>query len=132
VFLTSFLPRNLRRRALKDSIRHDTRVKGAIRKHLKDLIAEENIITKSRWNNSVFHFSDGDNWPQDNPGCKALIAQLLDHAAVVGYGEIRYRAPAIYHHRHQEDVYQALQTLLVKKEGMGSSPVLGNAAFQVG
>jgi uncharacterized sporulation protein YeaH/YhbH (DUF444 family) len=49
VFLTSFLPRKLRRRALKNSIRHDTRVKEAIRKNLKDLIAEENIITKSRW-----------------------------------------------------------------------------------
>jgi uncharacterized protein len=39
------LPWDLRRRALKDSIRHDKRVKEAIRKNLKELIAEENIIT---------------------------------------------------------------------------------------
>ena len=39
------LPWDLRRRALKDSIRHDTRVKDAIRKHLKELIAEETILT---------------------------------------------------------------------------------------
>lgn len=41
----SEIPWDLRRRALKDSIRHDTRVKEAIRKNLKELIAEENIIT---------------------------------------------------------------------------------------
>ena len=39
------IPWDLRRRALKDSIRHDKRVKEAIRQNLKELIAEENIIT---------------------------------------------------------------------------------------
>src|SRR4029450_14152913 len=39
------IPWDLRRRALKDSMRHDKRVKEAIRTNLKDLIAEENIIT---------------------------------------------------------------------------------------
>ncbi|HXH11535.1 MAG TPA: DUF444 family protein, partial [Alphaproteobacteria bacterium] len=39
------LPWDLRRRALKDSMRHDKRVKAAIRQHLKELIAEETIIT---------------------------------------------------------------------------------------
>ncbi|MBI1745129.1 MAG: DUF444 family protein [Acidobacteria bacterium] len=39
------IPWDLRRRGLKDSIRHDKRVKDAIRKNLKELIAEENIIT---------------------------------------------------------------------------------------
>ena len=38
------VPWDLRRRALKDSIRHDKRVKDAIRRNLKELIAEENII----------------------------------------------------------------------------------------
>src|ERR671918_103757 len=41
----SDIPWDLRRRALKDSIRHDKRVKEAIRKNLKELIAEVNIIT---------------------------------------------------------------------------------------
>lgn len=39
------LPWDLRRRALQDSMRHDKRVKEAIRQHLKELIAEETLIT---------------------------------------------------------------------------------------
>src|SRR5262245_18430593 len=39
------LPWDLRRRGLKDSLRHDQRVKEAIRKNLRELIAEEAIIT---------------------------------------------------------------------------------------
>jgi uncharacterized sporulation protein YeaH/YhbH (DUF444 family) len=38
-------PWELRRRGLKDSLRHDQRVKEAIRKNLRELIAEEAIIT---------------------------------------------------------------------------------------
>ncbi|TSD03681.1 MAG: hypothetical protein Greene071436_271 [Parcubacteria group bacterium Greene0714_36] len=38
-------PWELRRRGLKDSLRHDQRVKDAIRKNLRELIAEETIIT---------------------------------------------------------------------------------------
>jgi sporulation protein YhbH len=39
------LPWELRRRGLKDSLRHDQRVKDAIRKNMRELIAEEAIIT---------------------------------------------------------------------------------------
>jgi uncharacterized protein len=39
------IPWDLRRRGLKDSMRHDKRVREAIKKNLKELIAEENIIT---------------------------------------------------------------------------------------
>src|SRR5882762_4018675 len=39
------LPWELRRRGLKDSLRHDQRVKEAIRKNLRELISEEAIIT---------------------------------------------------------------------------------------
>jgi sporulation protein YhbH len=38
------LPWELRKRGLKDSIRHDQRVKDAIKKNLRELIAEEAII----------------------------------------------------------------------------------------
>ena len=38
-------PWELRRRGLKDSMRHDQRVKDAIRKNLRELISEEAIIT---------------------------------------------------------------------------------------
>jgi sporulation protein YhbH len=41
----SSIPWELRRRGLKDSLRHDQRVKDAIRKNLRELIAEEAIIT---------------------------------------------------------------------------------------
>jgi sporulation protein YhbH len=39
------LPWELRRRGLKDSLRHDQRVKEAMRKNLRELIIEESIIT---------------------------------------------------------------------------------------
>jgi hypothetical protein len=39
------LPWELRRRGLKDSLRHDQRVKKAIKQNLRDLISEEAIIT---------------------------------------------------------------------------------------
>jgi uncharacterized sporulation protein YeaH/YhbH (DUF444 family) len=42
---SSALPWELRRRGLKDSLRHGQRVKEAIRKNLRELIAEEAIIT---------------------------------------------------------------------------------------
>jgi hypothetical protein len=39
------LPWELPRRGLKDSLRHDQRVKEAMRKNLRELIVEEAIIT---------------------------------------------------------------------------------------
>ena len=42
---TKALPWELRQRGLKDSIRHDQRVKDAIRRNLRELISEEAIIT---------------------------------------------------------------------------------------
>ena len=107
---------------------------------------------KSHWNNYVFHFSDGDNWEEDNRRCQELVTQLLDHTAMVGYGEIRYRDEATFYgwvksfnpawstlhkelsaitHPHfvttaikqKEDVYQALQTFFGKREGANAAPV---------
>ena len=43
-------PWELRRRGLKDSLRHDQRVKEAIRKNLRELISEEAIITSDGQN----------------------------------------------------------------------------------
>jgi uncharacterized protein len=107
---------------------------------------------KARWNTYVFHFSDGDNWEEDNPHCKALVTQLLEHTAMVGYGEIRYRDEATFYGwvksfnpawstlhkelsgithprfitvaiKQKEDVYQALQTFFGKREGADATPV---------
>jgi hypothetical protein len=116
---------------------------------------------QARWNNYVFHFSDGDNWHDDNALCKALVTQLLEHATMLGYGEIRYQDDATFYgcanaynpawstlHRelsmiaHQRfmtvaikqkaDVYQALQTFLARKEAGEISPEVGNAAAYTG
>ena len=106
---------------------------------------------KARWNTYVFHFSDGDNWEEDNPHCKALVTQLLDHTAMVGYGEIRYRDEATFYGwvksfnpawstlhkelgaiahprfitvaiKQKEDVYQALQTFLGGRAEADAAP----------
>ena len=50
-----------------------------------------------RWNTYLFHFSDGDNLPDDNAVCKALVETLLLHCSMVGYGEIRYRDDASFY-----------------------------------
>ena len=47
-----------------------------------------------RWNTYLFHFSDGDNLPDDNAVCTGLVETLLTHCRMVGYGEIRYRDDA--------------------------------------
>ena len=43
-----------------------------------------------RWNTYLFHFSDGDNLPDDNALCQQLVEEILTHCRMVGYGEIRY------------------------------------------
>ena len=44
-----------------------------------------------RWNTYLFHFSAGDNLPDDNTTCKALVEILLQSCRMVGYGEMHYR-----------------------------------------
>jgi sporulation protein YhbH len=44
----------------------------------------------ARWNNYVFHFSDGDNYADDNARCLTLVKDLLRVATMVGYGEVNY------------------------------------------
>jgi uncharacterized protein len=99
----------------------------------------------ARWNTYLFHFSDGDNIPNDNMTCKTLVETLLTHCRMVGYGEIRYRddasfygwlgqstaAPSSLQHalqqithpqflsvtiNHKEDLYQVLQKFLQPRE----------------
>jgi hypothetical protein len=107
---------------------------------------------KSHWNNYVFHFSDGDNWEEDNRRCQELVTQLLDHTSMVGYGEIRYRDEATFYGwvksfnpawstlhkelsaithprfvttaiKQKEDVYQALQAFFGNRTGANAAPV---------
>ncbi len=41
------------------------------------------------WNIYPFHFSDGDNWGNDNELCIEYVKQLVERSNQVGYGEIR-------------------------------------------
>ncbi len=97
------------------------------------------------WNTYLFHFSDGDNLPNDNAACKALVETLLAHCSMVGYGEIRYgddasfygwigqtaSSPSSLQHvlqeidhprflsvtiSHKEELYQVLQAFLQPRE----------------
>lgn len=93
------------------------------------------------WNNYVFAFSDGDNWPEDNKKCIDLVNRLLDVCSAVGYGEIDVDSiffggsafgwstlheefvKAIDHPKFltasiskKEDIYSALQSFLDIKE----------------
>jgi sporulation protein YhbH len=99
-----------------------------------------------RWNTYLFHFSDGDNLPDDNATCKMLVEELLKHCRMVGYGEIRYRDDASFYGwigqaaaapsslqyamqgitqphflsvtiAHKEELYQVLQKFLHPQEG---------------
>jgi len=46
-----------------------------------------------RWNIYPFHFSDGDNWgDDDNAICVKLVKQLLQRCNLFGYGEIKEEA----------------------------------------
>jgi len=63
-------------------------------------LALDNIRThhpKSAWNTYVFHFSDGDNLPNDNNICKNLAQELLEECQMLGYGEIKYRDDASFY-----------------------------------
>jgi len=120
-----------------------TRCSSAYQLALEHLLQQH---PASRWNIYLFHFSDGDNLPNDNAVCKALVQDLLGHCNMVGYGEIQYQDEASFygwrsqlpyalsslqhaleeidHPRllsvtitHKEELYQVLQTFLRPQEG---------------
>jgi uncharacterized sporulation protein YeaH/YhbH (DUF444 family) len=44
----------------------------------------------AEWNIYPFHFTDGDNWEDDNTKCARLLADdILPHANLFSYGEVR-------------------------------------------
>lgn len=64
-----------------------TRVSSAYRLALE--IVQERYDPE-RWNIYPFHFSDGDNWSDnDNNLCVELVNKLLEVSNLFGYGEIR-------------------------------------------
>jgi len=64
-----------------------TRVSSAYKLAL-EIIQER--YDPERWNIYPFHFSDGDNWSDnDNRLCVELVGKLLEVCNLFGYGEIR-------------------------------------------
>jgi len=50
----------------------------------------ERRFDSSLWNIYPFHFSDGDNWgDEDNLACLELVNRIITHANLFGYGEIK-------------------------------------------
>lgn len=66
-----------------------TRVSSAYRLALQVI---EQRFHPAHWNLYPIHFSDGDNWgEQDNAECVQLVRKLLQHCNLFGYGEISER-----------------------------------------
>ncbi len=104
----------------------------------------------SKFNNYVFHFSDGDNWGDDNQKCMTLIKDLLPMTRMIGYGEISYHSYHFYYGggddakwssmyrtlgqiedshflrvaiQERSDIYKALQQFLGKGDSQHESKV---------
>jgi uncharacterized protein len=55
----------------------------------------------SEWNVYAFHFSDGDNWGDDNPKCLGILKdRLLPNLNLFGYGQVEspYGSGEFYEH----------------------------------
>jgi uncharacterized sporulation protein YeaH/YhbH (DUF444 family) len=56
------------------------------------------------WNVYAFHFSDGDNWGDDNPKCLSLLTdKMLPKLNLFGYGQVEspYGSGEFYEHVHE-------------------------------
>jgi uncharacterized sporulation protein YeaH/YhbH (DUF444 family) len=62
-----------------------TMVSSAFR--LAKTVIEDRFPTET-WNNYVFAFSDGDNWPEDNDKCVQSVKDIMPLCQAVGYGEV--------------------------------------------
>ncbi len=72
----------------------------------------------TRWNNYVFHFSDGDNLPGDNLRCVELVERLLTQARMVGFGEITYRDWSSFYYSQSPAETQTRGTLFQSLEAI--------------
>ena len=68
----------------------------------------DQIITRryppDQWNLYAFHFSDGDNWGDDNPKCIELLQErLLPKLNLFGYGQVEspYGSGEFYEYIHE-------------------------------
>lgn len=61
------------------------------------------------WNVYVFHFSDGENWGEDNENCVKLVKEMLNRVNMLAYGEVHYEGDD-----NEEDDGSAFFTPLMK------------------
>ncbi len=110
-----------------------TRVSSAYKLCLETI---ESRFDPSLWNIYPFHFSDGDNWgDEDNHACIEIVNRIIQHANLFGYGEIKEEAYSRWATstlmsafaeitapefvgitiKSKEDVYPALKKFFVKE-----------------
>jgi hypothetical protein len=64
-----------------------------------------------RWNIYAFHFSDGDNFHEDNQKCLELVTELLKIANMVGYAEIDEHAE-----RERSELWNTFQSYIERNK----------------
>jgi uncharacterized sporulation protein YeaH/YhbH (DUF444 family) len=61
--------------------------------------------TPENWNVYAFHFSDGDNWNDDNERACEAVRQMLPKLNLFGYGQVRSYGSGQFIHT-LEDYFQ--------------------------
>ena len=74
------------------------------------------------WNVYAFHFSDGDNWGDDDQKCVSVVKEMLGRVNMLAYGEVDYEGEDDDDDADSDD--DALLSSLMKafKEGIGDHP----------
>jgi len=84
-------------------------------------LAQEDInkdYPPDKWNIYVFHFSDGDNWPEDNETCIQTIQELLPICSMTGYGEVEFDEDDFYSNSYNSP-WRADWSTLIKELSKG-------------
>ena len=77
------------------------------------------------WNVYVFHFSDGDNWGDDDKACVNVVKEMLGRVNMLAYGEVDYDGSEYEEEKSGDnDAFFELSSSLMRafKEGVGDHP----------
>lgn len=74
------------------------------------------------WNVYVFHFSDGDNWGDDDEKCVKVIKDMLGRVNMLAYGEVDYEGDDLEEDDDDDDDVLLSSLMRALKEGIGSHP----------
>ncbi len=100
-----------------------TRISSAYKLANKIIEADHPV---SDWNIYVLHFSDGDNWGEDNRNCISLLRdQLLPKCNLFGYGQVESPYGSGEFYRELEEAFENVPNLALSeirnKEGIYDS-----------